>query len=95
MVGEPEKVISQKLATLEAAETWVLEEPTPKVNIISSKWVFKAKMLAIFGLDVSIKLFLAKCICDFINGWGLLPIFKDRIKPIHRLNVDTEVVNEN
>jgi hypothetical protein len=31
------------LATLEAAGTWVLEEPPLGANIISSKWVFKAK----------------------------------------------------
>ena len=28
---------------LEATRTWVLEEPPPKANIISSKWVFKVK----------------------------------------------------
>ena len=28
---------------LEAAGTWVLEEPPPGANVISSKWVFKAK----------------------------------------------------
>ena len=31
------------MATLEAAKTWVLEEPPPGVNIIGSEWVFKAK----------------------------------------------------
>lgn len=36
-------MIDKELATLEAAETWVLEEPPPGANIISSKWVFKAK----------------------------------------------------
>jgi hypothetical protein len=38
-----EKAIGEELATLEAAGTWVLEEPPPGANIISSKWVFKAK----------------------------------------------------
>jgi hypothetical protein len=38
-----EKAIEEELATLEAAGTWVLEEPPPGVNIIGSKWVFKAK----------------------------------------------------
>ena len=38
-----EKVIEEELATLEAAGTWVLEEPPPRANIIGSKWVFKAK----------------------------------------------------
>ena len=42
-----EKVILEELATLEAAGTWVLEEPPPGVNIISSKWVFKAKKDAV------------------------------------------------
>jgi hypothetical protein len=37
------KAIGEELATLEAAGTWVLEEPPPGANIISSKWVFKAK----------------------------------------------------
>jgi hypothetical protein len=36
-------VIGKELATLEATGTWVLEEPPPGANIISSKWVFKAK----------------------------------------------------
>ena len=38
-----EKAILEELATLEAAGTWVLEEPPPGANIIGSKWVFKAK----------------------------------------------------
>ena len=38
-----EKAIEEELATLEATGTWVLEEPPPRANIISSKWVFKAK----------------------------------------------------
>jgi hypothetical protein len=38
-----EKAIGKELATLEAARTWILEEPPPEANIISSKWVFKAK----------------------------------------------------
>ena len=38
-----EKAIEKELATLKAAGTWVLEEPLPGVNIIGSKWVFKAK----------------------------------------------------
>ena len=38
-----EKAILEELATLEAAGTWVLEEPPPGVNIIGFKWVFKAK----------------------------------------------------
>jgi hypothetical protein len=38
-----EKAIGEELATLEAAGTWVLEEPPPGANIIGSKWVFKAK----------------------------------------------------
>ena len=37
------KVIEEELATLEAAGTWMLEEPPPEANIIGSKWVFKAK----------------------------------------------------
>jgi hypothetical protein len=42
-----EKAIGKELATLEAAGTWVLEEPPPGANIISSKWVFKAKKDAV------------------------------------------------
>ncbi len=38
-----EKVIQEELATLKAAGTWRLEESPPGVNIIGSKWVFKAK----------------------------------------------------
>ena len=38
-----EKAIEEELATLEAAGTWVLEEPPPGANVIGSKWVFKAK----------------------------------------------------
>ena len=38
-----EKAILEELAIIEAAGTWVLEEPPPGANIIGSKWVFKAK----------------------------------------------------
>jgi hypothetical protein len=38
-----EKAILEELATLEATGTWVLEEASLRANIISSKWVFKAK----------------------------------------------------
>jgi Reverse transcriptase (RNA-dependent DNA polymerase) len=38
-----EKAIEEELATLKAASTWRLEEAPPGANIISSKWVFKAK----------------------------------------------------
>jgi hypothetical protein len=38
-----EKATGEELATLEATGTWVLKEPPPGANIISSKWVFKAK----------------------------------------------------
>jgi Reverse transcriptase (RNA-dependent DNA polymerase) len=38
-----EKAIKEKLATLKAAGTWRLEEAPPGANIISFKWVFKAK----------------------------------------------------
>ena len=38
-----EKAIEEELATLKAARTWRLEEAPPGVNIISPKWVFKAK----------------------------------------------------
>jgi reverse transcriptase-like protein len=38
-----EKVIQDKLATLKATGTWRLEGAPPNANIISSKWVFKAK----------------------------------------------------
>ena len=38
-----EQAILEELATLKATGTWVLEEAPPGVNIISSKWVFKAK----------------------------------------------------
>ena len=37
------KAIEEELAMLQAAGTWVLEEPPSGVNIIDSKWVFKAK----------------------------------------------------
>ena len=37
------KAVLEKLVTLEAAGTWMLEEPPPGANIIGSKWVFKAK----------------------------------------------------
>jgi hypothetical protein len=42
-----EKVIGKELAILEATGTWVLEEPPSGVNIISSKWVLKAKKDAV------------------------------------------------
>jgi len=38
-----EKAIEEELATLKAAGTWRLEEAPPRVNIIGSKWVLKAK----------------------------------------------------
>ena len=37
------KALEEELATLKAAGTWRLEEAPPGVNIIGSKWVFKAK----------------------------------------------------
>ena len=42
-----EKAILEELATLEAAGTWVFEEPPPRANIISFKWVFKVKKDAV------------------------------------------------
>jgi len=51
------------------------------------------KLLHIFGLGVSVKLFLARCICDLVNSHRLLPIFKDAIEPIHWLDVDMKIVN--
>ena len=38
-----EQAISKELTTLRKAGTWKLEAPPPRANIISSKWVFKAK----------------------------------------------------
>jgi len=38
-----EKAINEELATLHTAGTWVLKEAPPGVNIVGSKWVFKAK----------------------------------------------------
>jgi hypothetical protein len=38
-----EKAIEEELATLKATSTWRLEDAPPRVNIISSKWVLKAK----------------------------------------------------
>jgi len=38
-----EKAIKEELATLKTAGTWRLEEAPPRTNIISSKWVLKAK----------------------------------------------------
>jgi len=38
-----EKAIQEKLATLNTAGTWRLEEAPPGMNVIGSKWVFKAK----------------------------------------------------
>jgi len=38
-----EKAIEEELATLKTASTWRLEEAPPGTNIISSKWVLKAK----------------------------------------------------
>jgi len=38
-----EKAIQEELATLKMARTWRLEEAPLRANIISSKWVFKAK----------------------------------------------------
>jgi len=51
------------------------------------------KLLHIFGLSVSIELFLSRCICDLVNSWRLLPIFEDVIKPIYWLDIDMKVVN--
>jgi len=53
------------------------------------------KHFDVFGLSVPIKLFLASCDCDLVRCWGLLPIFEDAIKPIHGLDMDTEIVNKN
>ena len=38
-----EKAIQEELVMLKAARTWRLEEAPAHANIISSKWVFKAK----------------------------------------------------
>ena len=38
-----EKAISEELTTLKKARTWRLEEAPPRANVISPKWVFKAK----------------------------------------------------
>jgi hypothetical protein len=38
-----EKAIEEELATLKATGTWRLEDAPPRVNIIGSKWVLKAK----------------------------------------------------
>ncbi len=38
-----ENTITKELATLKTAGTWRLEEAPPGANVISSKWVFKAK----------------------------------------------------
>jgi hypothetical protein len=38
-----EKAIDEELATLKVAGTWRLEEAPPGANVISLKWVFKAK----------------------------------------------------
>jgi hypothetical protein len=38
-----EKAIEEELATLKKASTWRLEEAPPEANVISLKWVFKAK----------------------------------------------------
>ena len=51
------------------------------------------ELLHVFSLGVSIKLSLARCICDLVNSRGLLLIFKDAIEPIHRLDIDVKIVN--
>jgi len=38
-----EQAIREELATLHTAGTWTLEHAPPGANVISSKWVFKAK----------------------------------------------------
>ena len=38
-----EKAIEEELEMLHVAGTWVLEDAPPGANIVSSKWVFKAK----------------------------------------------------
>jgi hypothetical protein len=38
-----EKVIHEELAVLKAMGTWVLVDPPPGANIVSSKWVFCVK----------------------------------------------------
>jgi len=38
-----EQAIEEELASLKAAGTWHMEELPPRVNVIGSKWVFKAK----------------------------------------------------
>jgi len=38
-----ERAILEELTTLREAGTWILEEPPLGVNIVGSKWVFKAK----------------------------------------------------
>jgi hypothetical protein len=42
-----EKAIKEELATLKATGTWRLEDTPPRVNIIGSKWVLKAKKDAV------------------------------------------------
>jgi len=51
------------------------------------------ELLHIFSLGVSIKLFLARCICNLVNSQGLLLIFEDAIEPIHQLDIDAKIVN--
>jgi hypothetical protein len=38
-----EQAIEEELTSLKAVGTWHMEEPPPGANVISSKWVFKAK----------------------------------------------------
>ena len=38
-----EQVLAEALTTLHEAGTWEIVEPPPGVNIVGSKWVFKAK----------------------------------------------------
>ena len=38
-----EQAIQEELTMLCQANTWILEEPPLSVNVIGSKWVFKAK----------------------------------------------------
>jgi hypothetical protein len=68
------------LATLEAAGTWVLEEPPPGANIIGFKWVFKAKKDAV-GIIAQFKACLVAQGFSQINGVD----YDDTYAPVARL----------
>ena len=65
---------------LEAAGTWVLEEPPPGANVISSKWVFKAKKDAT-GIITCFKARLVAQGFSQINGVD----YDDTYAPVARL----------